>query len=105
MNTPLNESNYLYTDQKYEDFELKLTARFITNDLKVDGGITFRTQRVPNSNEVMGYQADVGYIDDNAIPIFGVTSIKANGTDIELKINETTTAKYTERRSYSGSLL
>ena len=70
LNKPLDKSYYLCTNQKYENFELKLAAKFIMSDLKIDGGITFRAKRVPNSNEVMGYQADIGYIDASAIPIF-----------------------------------
>lgn len=47
-----------------------MNAKFITDDLKINGGISFRAKRVPNSNEVMGYQADIGYIDASAIPLF-----------------------------------
>ena len=49
---------------------MKLSARFNTKDLKINGGISFRAKRVPDSNEVMGYQADVGYIDASAIALF-----------------------------------
>ena len=70
LKTPLDKTGYLCTKQKFENFELKLEAKFITTDLKINGGISFRAKRVPNSNEVMGYQADLGYIDTNAIPIF-----------------------------------
>ncbi|MEM7381457.1 MAG: DUF1080 domain-containing protein [Bacteroidota bacterium] len=35
-----------------------------------NGGISFRASRVPNSNEVMSYQADLGYIDASAIAHF-----------------------------------
>ena len=133
---------------------MKLAAKFITSDLKINGGISFRAQRVPNSNEVMGYQADIGYIDASAIALFSdftpkdtsnlyplwgslvdenrpnisryprpdifpviiykvanrelidevVDSngwneiyIKANGLDIEIKINGVSTAKYIEK--------
>lgn len=70
LNTPIDKSYYICTKQQYENFELKLAAKFITSDLKINGGISFRAKRVPNSNEVMGYQADIGYIDVNAIPLF-----------------------------------
>ena len=154
LKKPIDKSYYLCTQQKYENFELKLEAKFITSDLKINGGISFRAQRVPNSNEVMGYQADIGYIDASAIALFSdftpkdtsglyplwgslvdenwpntsryprpdifpaiiykvankelinevVDSngwneihIKANGPDIEIKINGVSTAKYTEK--------
>ena len=54
LEKPIDKSYYLCTKQKYENFELKLAAKFKTNDLKINGGISFRAQRVPNSNEVMG---------------------------------------------------
>jgi len=49
---------YLCTTRKYDDFELRLSA-------KVEGdqnsGIHFRSHRLPGSHEVGGYQADVGF--------------------------------------------
>ena len=154
LKKPIDKSYYLCTKKKYENFELKLMAKFITSDLKINGGISFRAQRVLNSNEVMGYQADIGYIVASAIPLFsdfipedtsGIyplwgslvdenrpnisryprpdifpaiiykvakkelieevvdsngwneVHIKANGPDIEIKINGVSTAKYTEQ--------
>lgn len=70
LKNPIDKSYYLCTKRKYENFELKLAAKFITSDLKTNGGISFRAKRVPNSNEVMGYQADIGYIDASAIAQF-----------------------------------
>lgn len=114
----------------------------------------FRAKRVPNSNEVMGYQADIGYIDASAIPLFSdftpkdttdiyplwgslvdenrpdtsrypkpdifpviiynvaakelvedvidplgwnVVYIKADGPNIEIKVNGTTTTQFTDK--------
>jgi len=70
LKEPLEKSYYFCTKQNYENFELKLSAKFISSDLNVNGGISFRAKRVPNSNEVMGYQADIGYIDADVVPIF-----------------------------------
>jgi len=53
---PNNE--FLCTEQKYGDFELRLQVR-----LKGEGnnaGIQFRSERVANDHEVSGYQCDVG---------------------------------------------
>lgn len=154
LEKPIDKSYYLCTERKYENFELNLSAKFITGDLKTNGGISFRAKRVPNSNEVMGYQADIGYIDASAIALFSdftpkdttgiyplwgslvdenrpntsryprpdifpviiykvankelveeaidpkgwnAVHIKANGPDIEIKINGVSTATYTEK--------
>ena len=160
LENPIDKSYYLCTEQKYENFELKLSAKFITNDINTNGGISFRAKRVPNSSEVMGYQADIGYIDAPVIaqfsdftprdttglyPLWGSLvdenrpdtsryprpdifpviffkvadkelmeeiidpfdwneiSIKANGPDIEIKINGVTTAQYTEKGDIPSS--
>ncbi|NNK76804.1 MAG: DUF1080 domain-containing protein [Maribacter sp.] len=154
LKMPIDKSYYLCTKQQYANFELKLSAKFVTGYLRTNGGISFRAKRVPNSNEVMGYQADIGYIDASAIAqfsdftpkdttgiyplwgslvdenrpdtsryprpeifpviIFKVANnklieeiiepkgwnevlIKANGPEIEIKINGVTTAEFTER--------
>ena len=70
LNEPIDKSYYLCTKEKYQNFNLKLSAKFNTTYLKINGGISFRSKRVPNSNEVMGYQADVGYIDAKVLPLF-----------------------------------
>lgn len=150
----IDKSYYLCTERKYKNFELKLEAKFITEYIKINGGISFRAKRVPGSNEVMGYQADIGYIDASAVPLFSDFTprdttgiyplwgslvdenrpdisrypkpdifpviiykvadedliaevvdhkgwnevyIKANGPEIEIKINGVTTATYTEK--------
>lgn len=154
IKNPIDQSYYLCTTKKYENFELTLAAKFNSKDIKVNGGISFRAKRVPESNEVMGYQADIGYIDAGVIaqfsnftppdgkgiyPLWGSlvdenrpdttryprpdifpvvflkvadknlventidpkdwteVYIKANGPDIEIKLNGATTAKYTEK--------
>jgi len=70
LKKPIDKSYYLCTEQKYENFNLKLSAKFVTKDLNTNGGISFRAKRVPNSNEVMGYQADIGYLNTDAITQF-----------------------------------
>lgn len=70
LKEPLDESYYLCTKEQYENYSLKLSVKFVTKDLNTNGGISFRANRVPNSNEVMGYQADIGYLDPNAIAQF-----------------------------------
>jgi len=53
---PRNE--FLCTTREYGDFEL--TAKFKLLGKGVNGGIQFRSKRIPNHNEVSGYQADLG---------------------------------------------
>ncbi len=53
---PRNE--FLCTEKKYGDFELRLDVKL--TDGKGNAGIQFRTKRIPNHHEVIGYQADVG---------------------------------------------
>ena len=55
--TPRNE--FLCTRQRFGDFELRLKFK-ITGDRRVNGGVQFRTERIPNHHEVIGYQADIG---------------------------------------------
>ena|GEM_PF-295551 len=54
---PRNE--FLATDRRFGDFELRLEYRL---DCVADcnAGIQFRTVRIPNHHEVIGYQADIG---------------------------------------------
>jgi len=53
---PRNE--YLCTEEEYEDFELRL--RFKVLGEGANAGIQIRSERVPDSNEILGYQADLG---------------------------------------------
>jgi hypothetical protein len=55
-NIPRNE--YLCTTRSYRDFELKLKFKLLGDN--VNAGVQFRSQRVPGSNEMVGYQADMG---------------------------------------------
>lgn len=70
LEVPLDQTGYLCTEETYDNFNLKLSAKFVTHGANINGCISFRAKRVTNSNEVMGYQADIGYLDSNAIPIF-----------------------------------
>ena len=53
---PHNE--FLCTTNEYENFELRLKVKAVGKG--VNAGIQFRTKRIPNHHEVIGYQADVG---------------------------------------------
>jgi hypothetical protein len=53
---PRNE--FLCTKKEYENFELRLKVKAIGDG--VNAGVQFRTKRIPDHHEVIGYQADVG---------------------------------------------
>jgi hypothetical protein len=52
---PRNE--FLCTTKEYGNFELRLQVKLVGQG--ANGGVQFRSQRVPNHNEVKGYQADM----------------------------------------------
>lgn len=53
---PNNE--FLCTKDKYSDFELRLDAKLVGDG--DNAGVQFRSQRIPNHHEVIGYQCDIG---------------------------------------------
>jgi hypothetical protein len=55
---PRNE--FLCTTKTYGDFELKLKFKLLGDKDKGNGGVQFRTKRIPKHHEVIGYQADIG---------------------------------------------
>ena len=55
---PRNE--FLCTTKEYGDFELRLKAKLVGG--MQNGGVQFRSQRIPNHHEMIGYQADVGAV-------------------------------------------
>ncbi len=55
---PRNE--FLCTTKHYENFELRLRVKLVAPPGKGNAGIQFRTKRIPDHHEVIGYQADVG---------------------------------------------
>ncbi|RCS41201.1 DUF1080 domain-containing protein [Bremerella cremea] len=62
---PRNE--FLCTEQEFADFELTLEAKLV-GDGK-NAGIQFRSKRIPDHHEVIGYQCDMGWAGDK--PIWG----------------------------------
>ena len=58
---------FLRTDQEYTNFELRLEAKLLGEG--DNAGIQFRTQPIPDSHEVSGYQADMGSAWDR--PVWG----------------------------------
>ena len=58
MDKPVPRNEYLCTTKTYRDFELRL--KFRLRGENVNAGVQFRSERIPGSNEMIGYQADMG---------------------------------------------
>ena len=61
---PNNE--FLCTTKSYGDFELRLQARLVGTDYR-NAGIQFRSKRIEDHHEVIGYQCDMGVMGENNI--------------------------------------
>lgn len=64
-NQPRNE--FLCTKKEFGDFDLTLKWKLTGTEGFVNGGVQFRTKRIPNHHEVSGYQADLGAGYDGAL--------------------------------------
>jgi hypothetical protein len=58
LEKPIARNEFLCTRAEYGDFELRLKFKLLGEG--VNGGVQFRSQRIPNHHEVKGYQADLG---------------------------------------------
>ncbi len=58
LTKPIPRNEYLCTKRSYADFELRLKFKVLGK--AANAGIQIRSERVPNSNEMIGYQADLG---------------------------------------------
>ena len=56
---PAPQNEFLATNRTFGDFELRLEYRLECGS-DCNAGIQFRTVRIPNHHEVVGYQADIG---------------------------------------------
>jgi len=55
---PRNE--FLATTRRYTNFVLRLKVKLTGTEGFVNSGVQFRSERVPNDAEMIGYQADIG---------------------------------------------
>ena len=53
---PNNE--FLASEKEYADFELRFEAKLVGKG--TNAGVQFRSQRIPKSHEMIGYQCDIG---------------------------------------------
>lgn len=55
----IERNEFLCTTREFKDFELRLSVKLLGGD-KANAGVQFRTKRIPDHHEVIGYQADMG---------------------------------------------
>lgn len=60
LNAKVPHNEFLCTDRQFTNFVLRLQFKLLGTDGFVNGGVQFRSQRVPNHFEASGYQADIG---------------------------------------------
>lgn len=118
-NVPRNE--FLCTTKSYGDFELKISFKLLGDKKSANGGVQFRTKRIPKHHEVSGYQADIGqgywgalYDESRRNKVLAAPDaktvakivkegewndykIRAEGASIKLWLNGTLTVDYTEK--------
>ncbi len=116
----LAHNEFLCTTEEYDDFELRLKVKLIGDPASANAGIQFRSKRIPNHHEVIGYQADMGqhywgavYDESRRRKILAGPNldelnkvlkrgdwndyvIRAEGKRVRLSINGFQTADYTE---------
>ncbi len=111
-------NDFLATERFYSDFILRLEVHLVSNS--GNSGIQFRSERVRDSTEMIGYQADIGptwwgslYDESRRRKTLAGPSeklarevvkpdgwntyeVEARGKQIQLKLNRTTTVDYEE---------
>lgn len=74
---PQNE--FICTTKEYENFDLRLKVKLVGEG--DNGGVQFRSQRISNSHEVAGYQADIGFIPSGWVKGFAQFKAKTDSLD------------------------
>lgn len=115
------QNNFLATTEEYSDFELRLKYKLEGTEGFINGGVQFRSKRIADHHEVIGYQADLGAGYDGALydesrrrkilmqpkpevlekaikPLgeWNDYRIRAEGKRIQLWLNDVQTVDYTE---------
>ncbi|WP_425614745.1 DUF1080 domain-containing protein [Anatilimnocola sp. NA78] len=118
----IKNNEFLCTKKDYGDFELRLEAKLV--GAGENAGIQFRSERIPNHHEVIGYQCDMGLAGGKSIwgalydesrrkkflatgddavlqqkvkaDGFNHVVIRCEGPRIELWVNEVLTVDFTE---------
>lgn len=58
LKSPIPRNEFLCTRRQFSNFVLRLKFKLLGQG--ANAGVQFRTRRIPNSHEVIGYQADLG---------------------------------------------
>ncbi len=58
LNEKIPRNEFLTTEKEFRNFELRLQVKLSSKD--ANAGIQIRSRRIPNHNEMIGYQADMG---------------------------------------------
>lgn len=58
LKAPIPRNEFLCTTREFGDFELRLKFKLLGQG--ANAGVQLRSKRIPNHNEVSGYQADLG---------------------------------------------
>ena len=61
------KNDFLATKKAFQNFDLTLKWKLEGTEGFVNGGVQFRSERIPNHHEVIGYQADLGAGFDGAL--------------------------------------
>jgi hypothetical protein len=59
LGSNIARNEFLCTTRQFDDFELRLRVKLL-GGAKANAGVQFRTKRIPNDHEVIGFQADMG---------------------------------------------
>jgi len=59
---PLAENMYLCTTRRYTNFILRLEFKLVGTSGLVNSGVQFRSERIAGTQDVSGYQADLGMV-------------------------------------------
>jgi len=60
LKAPLAQNEFLTSEKRYGNFELRLKFRVQGDLSKANAGVQIRSERIPNHHEMIGYQADIG---------------------------------------------
>ena len=125
LEAPIAHNEFLVTRKAYANFELRLEAK-LTGEGK-NAGVQFRSRRIPNHHEVIGYQCDMGVMkqrniwgwlydesrrrkflaeasDEKAVAAkfqsgeWNRLRIRCEGPKIQIWVNEVQTVDYTEKQ-------
>lgn len=60
LKAALPHNQFLCTTKEFSDFVLRVKFKLLGDPARANAGIQFRSRRIPNNHEVIGYQADAG---------------------------------------------